>query len=153
MSTTTNFDTDVLVVGSGPTGAVTALALATYGVRVHMVSKWNWLADTPRAHITNQRAMEVLRDLGIEDEVRKYATAWDQMGDTLFTTSLAGEEIARLRTWGTGDERHGDYVQGSPCPLLDLTQPLMEPLLVKNAAERGTTLAFNTEYQTIIFII
>ena len=146
MSTTTNFDTDVLVVGSGPTGAVTALALATYGVRVHMVSKWNWLADTPRAHITNQRAMEVLRDLGIEDEVRKYATAWDQMGDTLFTTSLAGEEIARLRTWGTGDERHGDYVQGSPCPLLDLTQPLMEPLLVKNAAERGTTLAFNTEY-------
>ena len=28
------------------------------------------------------------------------------MGDTLFTTSLAGDEIARLRTWGTGDERH-----------------------------------------------
>jgi 2,4-dichlorophenol 6-monooxygenase len=28
------FDTDVLVVGSGPTGATCALALAAYGVRV-----------------------------------------------------------------------------------------------------------------------
>lgn len=140
------FDTDVLVVGSGPTGATTALALATYGVRVHMVSRWNWLADTPRAHITNQRAMEVLRDLGVEDEVRKYATPWEQMGDTLFATSLAGEEIARLRTWGTGDERHGDYVQGSPCTLLDVIQPKMEPILLKNAAERGASVAFNTEY-------
>ena len=63
------FDTDVLVIGSGPTGATTALALATYGVDVQMISRTNWLADTPRAHITNQRAMEVLRDLGIEDEV------------------------------------------------------------------------------------
>jgi 2-polyprenyl-6-methoxyphenol hydroxylase-like FAD-dependent oxidoreductase len=29
------FDADVLVVGTGPMGATTALALATYGVRVH----------------------------------------------------------------------------------------------------------------------
>ena len=43
------FDTDVLIVGSGPTGATTALALATYGVRAHMVSRWNWLAEQPAA--------------------------------------------------------------------------------------------------------
>lgn len=140
------FDTDVLVVGSGPTGAATALALATYGVRAHMVSRWNWLADTPRAHITNQRTMEVLRDLGVEEEALKYATPWESMGDTLFTTSLAGEELVRLRTWGTGDERKSDYLQGSPCPLADIPQPLIEPVLFKNAAERGATFACNTEY-------
>jgi len=60
------FDTDVLVVGSGPTGATCALALATYGVRVRVATKWNWLANSPRAHITNQRTLEVLRDLGVE---------------------------------------------------------------------------------------
>ena len=139
-------DTDVLVVGTGPMGATTALALATYGVRVHVVNRYNWTANTPRAHITNQRAVEVLRDLGLEQEARREATPWEWMGDTLFTTSLAGPEIARLRTWGTGDERIGDYLQGSPCSMLDLPQNQMEPLLVKNAAARGAVFSFNTEY-------
>jgi len=143
---TTAFDTDVLVVGLGPMGATTALALATYGVRVLAISKWNWVANRPRAHITNQRAIEILRDLGVEEDAKKYATPWDQMGDTLFTTSFAGPEVARLRTWGTGDERFGDYLRGSPCPYLDIPQPFMELVLVNHAARRGAQIAFNTEY-------
>lgn len=67
------FDTDVFIVGTGPTGATAALALATYGVRTTMISKWSWLANTPRAHITNLRAVEVLRDLEVEEEAKKYA--------------------------------------------------------------------------------
>src|SRR5690554_4346722 len=93
MTSPQHYDTDVLIVGTGPTGSIAALALATYGVRVHMVSMFNWLANSPRAHITNQRAMEVFRALGIEDDIKRNATPWDQMNDTLFTTSLAGEEI------------------------------------------------------------
>lgn len=146
MSSTCDFETDVLVVGSGPTGATTALALATYGVRVHLASKWNWLANSPRAHITNQRAVEVLRDLGVEAEARKHAVPWEFMGETLWTTSFAGPEIARLRTWGTGEERIGDYLQASPCTMLDLPQTFMEPMLIHEAASRGASLAMNTEY-------
>lgn len=140
------YDTDVVVVGLGPAGGTAALALATYGVRVHAVSMFPWVANSPRAHITNQRAAEVLRDLGVEEEARRYATPWDQMGDTLFTTSLAGEEIVRLQTWGTGDLRYGDYLAGSPCAMLDIPQPLMEPVMIKNAAERGAIISFHTEY-------
>src|SRR3954464_4717749 len=140
------FDTDVVVVGLGPAGGTAALALATYGVRVHAVTMFPWVANSPRAHITNQRAAEVLRDLGIEEEAKKYATPWEQMGDPLFTPSLAGEEIVRLQTWGTGDQRYGDYLQGSPTTMLDVPQPLMEPVLIKNAAERGAIVSFHTEY-------
>lgn len=141
-----NYDTDVFIVGTGPTGATAALALATYGIRTMMISQWSWLANTPRAHITNQRAVEVLRDLGLEEEAKLYAVPWEQMGDTLFTTSLAGPEIARLRTWGTGDDRAGDYLQASPCTMLDIPQTYMEPLLMKNAASRGAKVAFSTRY-------
>lgn len=141
-----SYDVDVLVIGAGPMGATTALALASYGVKVRMVNRYNWTANTPRAHITDLRAVEVLRDLGAEPDARREATPWEWMGDTLFTTSLAGPEIARLRTWGTGEKRYGDYLQGSPCTMLDLPQNKMEPLLVKHAAARGAQLSFNTEY-------
>jgi 2,4-dichlorophenol 6-monooxygenase len=146
MSTNSVFDCDVVVVGTGPTGGTAALALATYGVRVHVVSKWNWLANTPRAHIANQRAMEVLRDLGVEEEAKQYSIPWELIGDTTFATSFGGPEIARLETWGTGIKRHGDYVQGSPCGLIDLIQPLSERVLMTNAAQRGAQFSFNTEY-------
>lgn len=87
------YDTDVLIIGTGHAGSTLGLALANYGIKVQLFS---WLANSPRAHITNQRAMEVLRDLGIEEQVKEIATPWEQMGESLITTSLVGEEIARM---------------------------------------------------------
>lgn len=142
----TEFDTDVFVVGLGPTGAVTALNLARLGIRVRAISKRNWVSDTPRAHITNIRAAEVLRSLGVEQECLRQATPWQYMGDTLFTTSLAGPEVARLRTWGTGDDRSGDYRASSPSAMMDLPQNYLEPILVDAAASAGAQLAYNVEY-------
>lgn len=140
------YETDALIVGAGPTGSTIALALANSGVRCHIVSRGNWMADSPRAHITNQRANEVFRDLGIAEDVARYASPWELMGDTTFTTSLAGPELIRMRTWGTGDDRRGDYLRASPCGMVDIIQPLLEPILFQKAAEKGATFAFNTEY-------
>ena len=91
--------TDVLVVGTGPAGATAALTLATLGVEHMVVTKYRWTANTPRAHITNQRTVEIFRDLGIEDDITANGTPQHLMGDTVFCTSLSGDEIGRVRTW------------------------------------------------------
>ena len=142
-------ETDVLIVGSGPAGSAAALALSTYGIRNVLVTKYRWLADTPRAHITNQRTMEILRDLGVESEVTALATPQDWMGNTVFCTSLAGEELGRIRTWGTHPQRRADYDQASPSSMCDMPQNLMEPILFGNACARGTRARLDTEYLSL----
>ncbi|MBW8739718.1 MAG: FAD-dependent monooxygenase [Streptomyces turgidiscabies] len=141
-------DTDVLIVGSGPAGATAALALSTYGVPHIVVTRYASLADTPRAHITNQRTMEVLRDLGVEREVVARATPQHLMGNTTFCTSLAGEELGRVRSWGNDPLVQAAHELASPTRMCDLPQHLMEPVLVDAALARGTQLRFQTEYLT-----
>ena len=58
-------ETQVLIVGIGPAGGATAALLSKYGIDNMVINKFAWTARTPRAHITNQRTMEVLRDLGL----------------------------------------------------------------------------------------
>ncbi|MBO9357920.1 2,4-dichlorophenol 6-monooxygenase [Bordetella petrii] len=139
-------ETDVLVVGTGPAGASAGALLARYGVRTMLINKYNWTAPTPRAHITNQRTMEILRDLGLEAEARLYAVPNDLMGENTICASLAGEEFGRIRAWGTDVRRRADYDECSPTSMCDLPQNYLEPILVKSAALDGCKVRFDTEY-------
>jgi 2,4-dichlorophenol 6-monooxygenase len=138
--------TDVLVIGSGPAGGAAALALATLGVEHLVITKYRWTANTPRAHITNQRTVEIFRDLGIEDDVLAHGTPHALMGETVFCTSLAGDEIGRVRAWFTHPAREADYAQASPSPNCDVPQTLLEPIIIGHAASRGSRIRFDTEY-------
>jgi len=142
-------ETDVLIIGSGPAGSAAALALSSYGIENMVVTKYRWLADTPRAHITNQRTFEVLRDFGIESEAKALAVPLKTVGHSVFCTSLAGEELARIRTFGSHPTRQAEQMTASPCEMGDLPQNLLEPVLLGNAAARGTHVRFDTEYLSL----
>ncbi len=140
--------TDILIIGTGPAGSATAALLASYGVETLVVNRYRWLAHTPRAHITNQRTMEVLRDLGPEVEAEAYMHAADQnlMGENVFCESLAGEEIGRMKSWGNHPLSRAEHLMSSPCRMNDLPQTFMEPILFKTACSRGAQSRMSTEY-------
>ncbi|MFZ1176655.1 MAG: FAD-dependent oxidoreductase [Mycobacterium sp.] len=58
-------DTDVLVVGAGPTGLTLAASLIAHGVRVMVVDELPAGANTSRAAAVNARTLEVLEDLDV----------------------------------------------------------------------------------------
>lgn len=143
-----DIETDVLIIGTGPAGSATAALLSSYGVKNMVVNRYRWLANTPRAHITNQRTMEVLRDLGPEVEAEAYlhAAPQDLMGENVFCESLAGEELGRMKSWGKHPMSRARHQLASPTHMNDLPQTFMEPILFKTACSRGTQARMSTEY-------
>lgn len=143
-----DIETEVLIIGSGPAGMTTAAHLSTLGIQNLVVNRYRWLADTPRAHITNQRAMEVFRDLGrdLEDEIYLYATHQDLMGENVFCVSLAGEELGRMKSWGNAPHSRAEHLLTSPTQMNDMPQTFLEPLLMKTACARGTQTRMSVEY-------
>src|SRR5687768_14427318 len=59
------FDTDVLIVGAGPTGLTLATALALRGVRATVIDRQAAGDNTSRAAVIHARTLEVLEPLGV----------------------------------------------------------------------------------------
>ncbi len=61
---------DVVVVGAGPAGLVTAIGLATQGVDVSLIERRSATSDLPRAVGITMRQMELFRSWGLEQRLR-----------------------------------------------------------------------------------
>jgi 3-(3-hydroxy-phenyl)propionate hydroxylase len=64
-------DVDVLVVGAGPTGLLAACELLRRGVRVRIVDRAERPMTAPKALSLWPRALDILEDLGIGEEIRR----------------------------------------------------------------------------------
>src|SRR3954470_4060428 len=60
---------DVLIVGAGPTGLVLALWLTRLGVKVKLIDKTAEPGTTSRALAVQARTLELYRQLGLADAV------------------------------------------------------------------------------------
>ncbi|KXX81605.1 Phenol 2-monooxygenase [Madurella mycetomatis] len=138
--------TDLLIVGAGPAGASLACFLAAHGRKGILIAAAPGTAETPRAHITNMAGLECLRDIGLERDCLDVATPSHHMAHTRWCRSMAGEEFARVYSWGHDPKHKGAYEDASPCQHVDLPQTLLEPILTKRAIHKGWTLRFNTKF-------
>lgn len=138
-------DTDVFVIGAGVAGLSLTALLAAQGIRVFTIAKHNGTAPAPRAHVTNQRTMEIFRDMGIEHRVKAVGTPMVDTGSLVMATSLTGKEIMRYSCYGGGDEQLTDFAKASPSQMLNVSQHLLEPVLLIQAREKGADVRFYHE--------
>jgi 2-polyprenyl-6-methoxyphenol hydroxylase-like FAD-dependent oxidoreductase len=127
-------DTDVLIVGAGPTGLVLALWLTRLGVRVKIVDKTAAPGTTSRALGVQARTLELYRQIGLADAVvergRKAGAA------NLWVT---GRKVARAVFGNMGAGL-------SPYPYaLIFPQDEHEQLLIDRLADAGVKVERQTE--------
>lgn len=95
----------VNMVSRGYRGVITGGLTRYIGLKGLILAATPSTADTPRAHITNMAALECLRDIGLEEECIRVAVKGDCMQHTRWCRSMAGEEFARIYSWGNDPSR------------------------------------------------
>jgi len=127
-------DTDVLVVGAGPTGLMLANQLARRGVRVRIIDRHAGPARESRALGVQARTLEIYSHLGIADQAVALGKKAD--GAVLWAE---GRRAARVPLGDIGRDV-------SPYPyLLVLGQDDNERLLGDALRARGLAVQWNTE--------
>jgi 2,4-dichlorophenol 6-monooxygenase len=130
----------VLIVGGGGAGLTASMLLARQGVGHLLVSARPQTSDLPKAHVLNQRSMEVLDDVGVADAIAERSTPAAQMAATAFYAGFAGPDpdygrrLARLECWGAAGADES-WRAASPWRQLNLPQIRLEPLLKSRAEE------------------
>jgi len=131
--------TPVLIVGGGGAGLTASMLLSSLGIESLLVSALPTTSTLPKAHVLNQRAMEILREVGVADAVYALGTPAENMRATAWYAGFAGapergRRIGRVETWGTGGENPA-WSAASPCRSANLPQIRLEPLLRARAEE------------------
>jgi 2,4-dichlorophenol 6-monooxygenase len=130
----------VLIAGGGSADLTSSMLLARLGVEHLLVSARPQTSDLPNAHVLNQRAMEVLDDVGVADAIAERSTPAEQMAATALYAGFAGpgpdhgRRLARLEYWGAGGADDSWRAAG-PWRQLNLPQIRLEPLLKARAKE------------------
>ncbi len=141
----------VLIVGGGGAGLTASMLLAGLGVDHLLISARPGTSELPKAHVLNQRAMEILEDCGVADEIAERSTPPSQMAATAYYAGFtgsdpdAGRRIAKLESWGAGGENEL-WRAASPWHQLNLPQIRLEPVLKAGAEKRAPgRIRFNHE--------
>ena len=140
---TTDITVPVLIVGGGGAGLTASMLLSQLGVETLLVSRYAETSRLPKAHVLNQRSMEIFTDIGVAPNVLARSTPLENIRTVAWYSGLAGEgpperhgrRLAAAEGWG-GGYADPDYIAASPCPGANLPLIRLEPILKEFAETR-----------------
>jgi putative polyketide hydroxylase len=130
----------VLIVGAGAGGLSASALLAKYGVRSLLVEKRRETFIYPKARNLSFRSLEILRGLGLDDEVHAVA---DRVSDMVVKPTLnsAEEKLAiDIDAFFAGLDQLSPEPSVQYCP-----QSSLEPMLLAETRRRGSDVRYGTE--------
>ena len=133
-------ETPVLIVGGGGAGLTASMLLSTLGVEHILVSSLPSTSILPKAHVLNQRAMEILDDVGAAERIYAKSTPAENMAYMGWYAGFLGPDPDYGRLIGKVESRGCGYTnlnwtQASPCRQANLPQIRLEPIMKARAEE------------------
>jgi putative polyketide hydroxylase len=133
----------VLIVGAGSAGLATSALLAKHGVSSLLVEKRREIFIYPKARNLSFRSLEILRGLGLADQVHAVA---DRVSDMVVKPTLnSAEEKLAIDI----DAVFAGLDQLSPEPAVQYCpQSSLEPMLLAETRRRGSEVRYGTELRS-----
>ncbi|WP_245830374.1 FAD-dependent monooxygenase [Mycobacterium numidiamassiliense] len=130
----------VLIVGAGAAGLATSALLAKHGVRSLLVEKRREVFIYPKARNLSFRSLEILRGLGLSDQVHAIARRESTLVTRPTLNSAHEEPAIDLDAIFAGLDTLSPEPPGQYCP-----QSKSEPLLLNETRRRGGEVRYGTE--------
>ncbi|RYY54907.1 MAG: FAD-binding protein, partial [Comamonadaceae bacterium] len=111
----------VVIVGAGPAGLVTALKLAQLGVRSVVVNAELQVSQGSRAIVFTRRSMEILHQVGVADRISQNGLPW-RFGNSFYR----GQRVFRMEAPHDADDRF--------YPMINIQQQYLEEYLLDACA-------------------
>jgi putative polyketide hydroxylase len=136
----------VLIVGAGPAGLTTAIALARYGVESLLVERRPVLSGLPRATVVSTRSMELFRSWGLDESIR--AGGVDVEWLMWISETLADADQGSAFEVGLPTRQQSAVL--SPTGPACVSQDYLEPTLLAHLRSLGPArVAMGTELVTV----
>ena len=149
---------EVVVVGAGPVGLVSAIQLGRAGIETLLLERRATFSTHPKSGGIHARTMEIYRQLGISDLIQENGRSSNGVLTLGWMTSLNGIEIGSISIGATEEERDR-FCAWSPETMVSCTQDIYEPILGEvvgrypsvslRMASEATSLAQDDDWVTI----
>ena len=133
-----DIEVPVLIVGGGGAGLTASMLLSQLGIESLLISALPTTSNLPKAHVLNQRTMEIFTDVGVADEVYAKSTPAENMAAMAWYSGFVGADedfgrmIGKVETWG-GGYTNLNWMTASPLRTANLPQIRLEPILKARA--------------------